>query len=132
MISVTIQIPTDTIVQLFSSAIEGGDPVTTASRGGWCAGIYWKSHKHKQPVGDWYGKDETFSGDFKIEIAEVVDERTGKLKRWKIGPADVAVGLQVMANKFPCRFSAVMTGDIDAPCADVFLQSMLFGEEKYA
>jgi len=36
---VKIDIPNSVIADMFCSAIESGDPVTTASRGGWCAGI---------------------------------------------------------------------------------------------
>lgn len=125
----------DTIAALFSAAIEGGDPVTTAARGGWCAGIFWKSYRHKQPdqgVTPWYEVAKTWEGHFLIEIVEVDDERTGHKTRHKISEAGVRLGLETMAREYPSRFGSVLSGDIDAACADVFLQCMLFGREKYA
>jgi hypothetical protein len=37
-----------------------------------------------------------------------------------------------MAAKFPHQFAMVVADDTDAPCADALLQSLCFGDEKYA
>ena len=37
-------------------------------------------------------------------------------------------GLKLMANNHPIWFAAVLKGDIDAVCADLFLQLVIYGE----
>lgn len=137
---ITVEIPTSTIVQLMCSAIEGGDPVTTASRGGWCTGIYlrglWEK-RIKELDAAWYNDPKLYaSNEFIIEVVELIDESkpaTGRnLKKHLCNAESFASGLAVMAKKFPHAFSQVMQDNVDAPCADAFLQSMLFGDEKYA
>lgn len=129
---IIIEIPDDTILHLMTSAIEGGDPVTTASKGGWCAGIFWHSRNATPPNGPWYSNPTTWSAEFQVEIVEIVEEATGREKTHKVRRADALRGLTVMAKKFPENFAEVMADKIDAMCADAFLQAMLFGEEKYA
>lgn len=136
---IKIEIPADRIAQLFASAIEGGDPVTTARKGGWCNGINLTGMSFPlgkdEPVPDyWY----TLKGLFDtakptLEIIEVDDETTGhETKHEAIGMMEVERGLTVMATKFPHLFYQIMEDNIDSPCADIFLQCMIFGEEKYA
>lgn len=74
---VTTQVSTRRIADLFVSAIESGDPVTTASKGGWCYGIYWKSKATKPPGGKtpWYDQPALYERkDFQVEVWEVADE----------------------------------------------------------
>lgn len=142
---IALEIPTNRIVQLMCSAIEGGDPVTTASKGGWCMGIYWHSMKSNPPAGCWYAEEKYFGGAFRLQVLVVEDEnlydrqateaaniKSGSLKVYTVTEKDFAKGFRVMAEKFPHQFSQVVQDNIDAPCADAFLQSMLFGDEKYA
>lgn len=142
---IALEIPTDRIVQLMCSAIEGGDPVTTARKGGWCWGIYWHSMKKEQPDGYWYADQTFLGGQFRLQILEVADEnlydrdldeagniKSGAFKLHTVTDKHFAKGLEVMAQKFPYQFGQIMKNDIDAPCADAFLQSLLFGDEKYA
>ena len=119
------------IANLFTSAIEGGDPVTTASKGGWCGGIFWKSQKAEPPAGVWYAKDVTFAGNFKLEIVEI-DEATGRKRSHFITRRHVREGMSAMASVFPHQFCQIINDEIDAPCADAFLQAVLFGKEKYS
>src|ERR1700744_615657 len=72
---INLEISTDRIVQLMCSAIEGGDPVTTALKGGWCWGIYWHSRKAEPPAGIWYADKALFDGQFRVQIIEVADEK---------------------------------------------------------
>lgn len=142
---IQLEIPTERITQLMCSAIEGGDPVTTASKGGWCWGIYWHTWKATPPAGCWYADKSFWDGQFRLQIMEVADEniydrgaseaaniKTGALKLHTVTDKEFAKGLAVMAEKFPHQFGQVMQDNIDAPCADAFLQAMLFGKEKYA
>lgn len=133
---IKLEIPADRIAQLMCSAIEGGDPVTTARKGGWCEGIYLRGwwEKHMKDLDEvWYADPKLYSSnEFTIEIVEVDDETTGHLTKHRRNAAEFAKGLAVMAKKFPRQFGQIMTDDIDAPCADAFLQSLLFGDEKYA
>ena len=136
---IKISISADRIANLFTSAIESGDPVTTASRGGWCNGIDLKAADF--PLGSgpstqglWWA-DPAFFADgvnLTIEVVEVDDEVTGHETTHTITNADIARGFSVLASKFPETFGLILEGDSDAPAADLFLQSMLFGEEKYA
>jgi hypothetical protein len=143
---ITIEISADRIANLMCSAIESGDPVTTAAKGGWCSGIYYRTKAHEPPKGYWY-VDPAFyeSSQFQIEIHEVADENifdvhapdetnlaSGALKIHTIRRKDLMKGLAAMAEKFPRQFAQILKDDTDAPCADAFLQAVVFGEEKYA
>jgi len=121
---IEIEIPADRIANMMVSAIESGDPVTR----GWIADI--RTDPKAEPL--WYANPEFYAGTFLIEIDEF-DEDTGKLvKTHLVGDLAFAAGLKVMANKYPGSFGQIMRDDTDAPCADVFLQCVCFGEEKYA
>lgn len=126
---INLEISSAIIANLMISAIESGDPVTTAARGGWCNGI--KSLSAKR-AGLWYAEPSFWEGKFSVQIIEVDDESTGHETIHKVRPKDVKRGLEVMARVFPHRFSQILQDDTDAPCADAFLQSIVFGEEKYA
>lgn len=128
---ITLNIPADRIANMMVSAIESGDPVTTASRGGWCVSIETKSRKPYQ--GNWWYADPGFfTGGFNFDVVELDDETTGHETKHHVTPKDVQRGLGIMAEKFPHQFSMILEDDTDAPCADIFLQCILFGEEKYA
>jgi len=127
-VKITIQITPGIIACLFTSAIEGGDPVTTASRGGWCDGIYCPK------AGDrWeYDAPNQYEKAFTLKVVEVDDETTGHKTTHTVRMKHVRKGLEIMAKDFPEQFAQVVRDDIDAPCADLFLQCVLFGDEKYA
>lgn len=127
---IQIDIPADRIATMMISAMESGDPVTTAGRGGWCNGINLLRGKAEDDI--WYACPKLWSGDFQIEIVEVDDESTGHETSHTVGPAELARGLAIMATKFPHIFKQVLDDDTDAPCADILLQCTLFGDEKYA
>jgi hypothetical protein len=163
---IELEIPADRIANMMISAIESGDPVTTARKGGWCWGIYCRGRDAELPSsGHWYSGPALYEADdFQIEIIEVADENafrwfyedgtprddddlfgggdcditvaknleTGALKSHIIRRDHLRAGLAVMARKFPRQFGQIMDDDTDAPCADIFLQCVLFGEEKYA
>lgn len=137
---IEIEISPERIAQLMCSAIEGGDPVTTARKGGWCTGIYLRGNwekRMKELDEVWYADPKLYkSSEFTVEVVELLDESkeaAGKnLKKHRCNAESFAKGLATMARKFPHQFGQVMRDDIDAPCADAFLQSMLFGDEKYA
>lgn len=133
-LQVKLEIPASAIANLMISAIESGDPVTNASKGGWCDGIYYRTKKAKPPKGElWYAKAAFYeTKDFQIEVVEVDDEETGHTTGHIITRANLLAGLKTMATKFPDRFAQIIEDNTDAPCADVFLQCVVFGEEKYA
>lgn len=147
---VELNIPAATIANMMCSAIESGDPVTHARKGGWCAGIYWQAKGADLPEGlregNWYfDHPEIYEKiNTTLEIHEVIDDgydparsddenvEAGVLMIHQIGRFEMAKGLAVMATKYPRIFKQVIEDDTDAPCADIFLQCTLFGEEKYA
>lgn len=132
---ITITIPSDRIANLFSTAIESGDSVTTASRGGWCNGVFWKSRDlpdEKLPKGLWYAEAATYEQDFEFQVIEIDDETTGHETFHRVTRSDVERALRSLAQDLPDIFGQILNDDIDAPCADLFLQWLLFGEERYA
>jgi hypothetical protein len=144
---IILEIPAECIANMLCSAIESGDPVTTASRGGWCAGIFYRTKGHTPPNGHWYVDHPGFyeQKDFQMQIDEVCDEtvydpalpdsvnvEAGGLKVHIVRRADLLRGLRVMALKFSEHFASVLNDETDAATADIFLQCVVFGEEKYA
>ena len=144
---ISLNIPAVRIANLMCSAVESGDPVTTASKGGWCNGIYYKTKSAEPPRGNWYIDKPAFyeSKNFQIEVHEVADEQcwirggtdeqnlaVGALKIHTIRRKELLRGLAIMAEKFPVQFSQIIEDNTDAPCADAFLQAVVFGDEKYA
>jgi len=128
---IEINIPADRIANMMISFIESGDPVTCAQKGGWCVSVGNKSRKTFK--GDWwYAAPEYFVGSFKFEVIELDDETTGHETKHMVRRADMVRGLTVMAQKFPHIFKQVLQDNTDAPCADILMQCVLFGEEKYA
>jgi hypothetical protein len=131
--TITTEISSRRIADLFVTAIESGDPVTTASRGGWCDGIYYRTKQTKPPKGLWYDNPAFFDApDFQVEIVEVDDETTGHTTGHIITRTNLLNGLKVLADKFPQVFADVVDDNVDAATADIFLQCVCFGEEKYA
>lgn len=142
---IEIEIPADRIANMMISAMESGDPVTTASKGGWCWGIYCRTIDDEPPAGIWYAEPAFWEKNFQIQIVEVADEniydlgldmegniKSGCFKVHTIRRRHFKEGLTIMSHKFPHQFSQIVSDDTDAPCADAFLQSVLFGDEKYA
>lgn len=128
---IELEITSDRIANMMISFVESGDPVTCARKGGWCVSVGNKSRK--AVAGDWwYADPKYFTGSFKFEVVELDNETTGHETKHLVGPADMIRGLTVMAAKFPYIFKQVLQDDTDAPCADIFMQCILFGEEKYA
>lgn len=144
--SITLKVPAERIANMMISAIESGDPVTTASKGGWCWGIYYKTMCTEPPaVGPWYADPAFWESNFQIQILEVADENaydrrgtvadninSGALALHTVKRAAFVHGLTIMAQKFPDLFGEILNDNSDAPCADIFLQCVLFGEEKFA
>src|SRR5262245_51578956 len=118
-----LTVSAEAIENLFVSAIEGGDPVTNARKGGWCWGIYHSTHKHEPPPGQqpWYADTKFYSSaDFHVEIIEVDNEdifdpdctlaeniASGALKVHAVRRRGIIKGLTVMASKFPKMFSQI-------------------------
>lgn len=126
---IELEVSSEKLASLMTTAIESGDPVTTAARGGWCVAI---TSLNNHPFGPtWYNEPAYWSQNFSIEVTEYHEEDNTKTKH-KVGPSEFKNGLVVMATKFPRLFGQIMQDNIDASCADIFLQCVVFGEEKYA
>jgi hypothetical protein len=145
-VTVKYTITPEQIANLMISAIESGDPVTTASRGGWCWGIYWHE-RTATPPGDglWYADAAFWANYPRVQIIEVADEnkydraadeaaniKSGAFKVHTVRAAQFRAGLAIMARKFPKQFGEILNDNADAPAADLMLQCILFGDEKYA
>lgn len=145
-IPLALNIPTSTIANLMISALESGDPVTSAAKGGWCYGLYYRSKDTEPPKGElWYANPDFYDDpDFQIEVWEVSDESkyrhragdkaniaSGALTVHTIRREQLIAGLGAMCAKFGGIFSDILTDNTDATTADVFLQCVVFGEERY-
>ena len=127
---ILLTITSEQIANLMTTAIESGDPVTTAARGGWCSAI----QRRSGPAVEshlWYSEPGFWPGDFAVEVSEL-DEDTGETTKHTLDARAMRRGLMCMAMRFPKAFAQILGDDIDAPCADLFLQACVFGEEKYA
>lgn len=133
-----LEIPVAMVRDLFQSAIEGGDPVTTKRKGGWCEGIYFKNKDFDGPIPEgpegepWYSLESVWQDpDLTIDVVEYHEE-TDKHTPHKITQRAILRGLMHLMVDFPKRFTQILEDEIDAPLADIFLQCVVFGEEKYA
>jgi hypothetical protein len=132
---VTIEVSSQTIADIMITAIESGDPVTTASRGGWCAGIYAGSKDTKPPKNrtdprdPWYADPLFWEHSFVIQVDEVDDE-TGHITAHFLTEAEFAEGLALLAETYPLVLGDLL-GDLDAAAADSFLQFVTFGRLVY-
>ena len=127
---IEIDIPAERIANLMISAMESGDPVTTAARGGWCQEIRRTSRKPFTGTW-WYADPKYFEGQFSFKVGEF-DEDNDSVSWHRVNRQRVADGLRTMARDFPHLFAQIIEDNTDAPCADIFLQCIVFGEEKYA
>lgn len=129
---ITINIPSQRIADLFTTAIESGDPVTTARKGGWCSGIDRVLPSGRLDDKPWYQNASTFErDDLKIQIVEIDDENTGHETKYTFGLRHIREGFIRMAQKHACDLADLLTENDDAATADIFLQLMTFGEVKY-
>lgn len=130
---ITVNVKLETIRDLFVSAIESDDPVTTASRGGWCAGFYWRTKESEPPRGLWYNDKPGWYGSsaFQMQIDEVSDERKGTIKSHIIRGRHLRAGLAALAVHHPGAFANVLKGETDAADADSFAQCVTFGKLVY-
>lgn len=132
---IEIEIPNERIMPLFWSFAESTDPVTR----GWCGGINlkavsWPLSNVPDPLPEregWYSKPEFFAEGVQITV-EVIEDYDDKKVPHAIQATDMARGLGIMAMRFPSQFNQIAEDNIDAPCADLFIQCVLFGDEKYA
>lgn len=121
----------ETIRDLMTTAIESGDPVTCAARGGWCAGIM-RVDGAAPPEGEhWYYQPRFWAGKFTIRVHEVDDETTGHITKHSIRRRHIEDGLTLLANKYPEILSNIVNNNHDANDADIFLQCVCFKEVRY-
>jgi len=130
-VKIEIAIPSRRVADLMTTAMESGDPVTTAARGGWCHSITKRRRTRKAHSSPWYADPRYFEGPFAFDVVEYHEEND-TVTYHRINAPRVRDGLHLMAMKFPFQFAQILTDEIDAPCADIFLQCVVFGDEKYA
>lgn len=65
-------------------------------------------------------------------VIEVEDPATdGDSMRFTLDLAAITKGLQTLADKYPKHFADVMTGDTEQATADLLMQCVVYGEEKF-
>ena len=117
---IEINVPAKTIAGLMETLIGSGDPVTRA----WLADVIQVAPKAPALTSAKFYEDSfTF---------RVVEHDGTRKRTHNVNGADIARGLSVMASKYSHLFRHVMAGDFDQPCADIFMQCVCFGKEKYA
>jgi hypothetical protein len=136
-ITTTVEITPQQLADIFTTAIESGDPVTCAKRGGWCEGIYLESPgdvPFDPPYSKglpWYAMPHFYlDPDLRIKVVEVSDETSGATTDHYIGQQEIHDGLAKMAKTMPRDFQSLV-GDHDSADADTFLQMVVFGETVY-
>lgn len=80
----------------------------------------------------WYVHWPLFKGGVLGFVEHDDESREPSPVQHKLDLDTIAKGLNVMAQKYPHKFSEVMAGEIDGALGDLFLQCAFFGEEKYA
>lgn len=121
---ITIDIPDERVAQLFQTVAESRDPVTR----GWLDNMQLIAGRSAKAR--WW-EDETLFCNTGLQIV-VVEQDDETKKRHLIGLRKIRVGLTKMATRYPYIFEQVIKDNIDQSCADIFLQCVVFGEEKYA
>lgn len=127
MPAVYINIPTQRLVDLLISAVEGGSTY-------WCNGIYWQNKDATPPAGKevWYSRPELFDDpNFQMEVIEDEESVAHQGTSHIVTRAGLALGLQVMAEKYPHHLADLLAEHEDATTGDVFLQCCALGEIVY-
>jgi hypothetical protein len=127
IIRVSVDVPCSALACMMTSFMESGDPVSS----GWC---YLVKYRGKRK--NWYSNPQNFADpQFSFIISEYADSENPDWRKTvdhDVGLKEMTRGLRVMAKKYPRQFGEIMQENTDAPCADLFMQCCLFGEEKYA
>jgi len=116
---VEIKISPQTVCDLVVTAFEGGSNhwVRTAR----------KERGPETEERPWYSDPKFYEGDLWL-IRIYIDDKDEPLF---LGSLEAQKGLQLMANKYPDHFSDVITENMDAITADVWLHCALLGEMVY-
>lgn len=128
---VRVTVPCTTIANLMCSFVESGDPVTR----GWCGGIFHRDEDAEPPPGAWYYENPVMYelADLALKVVETGgDDDEDKHVVHHVDVRRMRKGFRILAEKFPSRFGQVLTGDTDREIADLWMQCVLFGEERYA
>lgn len=109
-IIVNIEVPDQTIVDLFITACEGGSNY-------WCAKVTPTVKVESDPYVDM------------LQGFTATDRETGRVI--KVSPEQIQMGLARMAEQYPHHFQDMVNDNHDAVTADVLLQMCVFGELIY-
>lgn len=128
-VEISLKIPIQRLQDLLTSALEGGSS-------------YWYciTEKHKPEIITdrcWEEDDVVFphidyptnKGGW-LKIRSLHGEVNGK-SSWMLDLAQIYLGIQKMAEKYPQHFANFIAENDDAETGDVFLQCCLFGEIVY-
>lgn len=122
---ITLEISPDKIANLFVSAFEGN----------YSPWLHFAESGDAKPARGhlWYSDADVYTKPFAFRLqydTEDGEEGDGKGRK-TIGQADVARGLEAMAQHCPQRLGEILQGDTDAITADCFLQCIVFGHLVY-
>lgn len=136
-VTVALKLPYSRIADLICTGLEGGQPYATFSYNGYV---------NKESTKFWRGKrwEEFYAhinpaltkGSYVLlldhyNVDDNREDRSVKVKRYKLGLPQIRKGLQIMASKYPHQFGLFMNEGEDAITGDVFLQCCLLGEVVY-
>jgi len=81
----------------------------------------------------WWGHDTMYEGEFTIELVydREEDEEGAAQGQRRLNPADFIRGLAVLAKESPYKLGEFLHDNEDGPCADCWLQCVVFGKVIY-
>lgn len=126
-VSVNVNVPTSTIRDLLTGAIEGGSNYWGAFREdpNFIKSIT-ESDKHayvESEGGKYYARYDIENPYYCLRVSDVEGGTT-----YNVTLESFVNGLKVMADRYPQHFKDVITENHDAVTSDVFIQCAVFGE----
>lgn len=127
-IATEVEITPQRIADLMVTACEFND--ATAS---WCSDFlpYFKTKAEACKERPWYSDPWFWEGEFTVIVSEIEGDN-GERVDHTVGNAEFEKGFQILAKKYPHHFNDIVEENYDALTADLLLQCIVFGEEKYA
>ena len=126
-VSVSVNVPTSTIRDLLTCAVEGGSNYWAAFREdpNFIKSIT-ESDKNayvKSEGGEYYARYDIENPNYCLRVSDAEGSST-----YNVTLESFVNGLGVMANRYPRHFKDVITDNHDAETGDVFIQCSVFGE----
>jgi hypothetical protein len=134
--TVSLTVTAKQIADLMTSFVEGGDPVTFASKGGWCWSVDAAPDHRKAHGTFWYAEPAFYEQPGFILKIKTNEDDSGieNAKEHLIGACAFHAGLTKIAADPDYRYAllALVDDEADAAAADIIMQFVVFGKEVFA